>query len=1068
MATSAPRLLRSAGIALLLVVSFLISPQHAEAKRTVRAGIYNFKPLVYSDLDGSAQGFYVKMLDRIAEKENWEVQYVAGTWQEGLDRLKSDQIDLLLCIGYTADRAKFLNFPKEFLVLDWGLVYKSKRSNINNIMDLEGKTVCGLKGSVFSAGFLELVKQFQVKVKFVETNQMAEVFRAVDSGKADAGVTSNIPGILNEAAYLVDRTPIIFTPVKLGFATNYGRNGDLIAALDRGIGELKANQGSAYYHELELLFGKKDSVLSKEVYWVLAGISAVLLCSLCFIVVLRRKVRQKTAELSAQGSLMESIINGTTDAVFIKDTKGRYVVVNDEVVRLFGRPRAEILGKDDTTFFPLEEADFLMAKDRAVMQGNRVGTYQEHITTLDESRVYLATKGPVYDKLGSVTGMFGISRDITDLNRAELESHRYSQLLKRTGEIALVGGWEIDMATLRLYWSELVCLIHEVEPDHPVTVEQAIAFYAPEARPVIQDAVRALMERGIPFDLELPMVTAKNNLLWVRTQGEAELCNGKIIRIIGSFQDITERKRMEEQLRQSNEQLSFVLEGSQLGFWDWNMVSGQVARNERWAEMLGYTLKEVELTVDQWTTLMHPEDHDIAWKSINDHLEGRTPLHEVEYRMLAKDGQYKWILDRARVVKRDANGKPLRMSGTHTDISKRKRAEAEKQSLDQQMQHAQRLESLGVLSGGIAHDFNNILAIIIGHCTLARQGSHSAANSIAEIERAAERAADLCRQMLAYAGKSQFVQSRVDFAELVDDMVKMLKPTISQKVEIVTELAAGVPWINGDASQLRQIAMNLVINASEAIGKECGRIYLALRECEFAEGGEHKDYLGKAVVPGRYVCLEVADNGCGMDGETVRRIFEPFYTTKFTGRGLGMSAVLGIITSHQGVLQLSSEPGIGTTFKVYLPAQGGDPDQEVPVLEATREPWQGGGRILLVEDEGQLRLVARALMEDFGFVVVEAANGREALELYQGNPAAIDLVVTDVGMPIMDGYDLVLELKKLDPELPILISSGFGDADVGTKLAGTRVAGMISKPYSAGQLREALQKVVPGLPGRRP
>lgn len=1048
---------------LLMVLSLLIAPDYADAKRIVRAGFYNFKPLVYANADGSAQGFFVKMLNHVAEREGWDVQYVPGTWQEGLDHLKSNQIDLLLCIGYTEERAKFLDFPNEFLVLDWGLVYKAKGSNINTIMDLEGRTVSGLKGSVYSAGFQELIKQFQIKVKFVELDQMTEVFQSVESGKADAGVTSNIPGILNEAAHSVDRTPIIFTPVKLGFAVNKGANADLVAALDLGITEMKRDQSSVYYRELEHLYGVKDAVISEEVYWLLFGGSGVLLLAFSFIVALRRKVRLKTAELQEQGSLMKSIINGTTDAVFIKDTKGRYVVVNDEVVRLFGRPRSEILGRDDAEFFPRQEAQFLRSSDQEIMAAREVVTREERITTLEESRVYLATKGPVYDKLGLVSGMFGISRDISNLKQAEIEAHRYSQLLKRTGEIALVGGWELDLATMKLFWSDLVREIHEVSPDATITVAQAIEFYAPAARPVIQNLVDALIASGTAYDIELPIITAKGNLIWVRTQGDAEYSDGRVVKIFGSFQDITGRKQMEERLKQSNEQLQFVLEGSQLGTWDWNIETGEVARNERWAEMLGYTPGEVDRSIEHWSTMVHPDDRDAAWNSIDDHLKGRTPLHHAEYRMLAKDNQYKWILDQARIVKRDAGGRPIRMSGTHTDITERKLAEVEKQQLEQQMHHAQRLESLGVLSGGIAHDFNNILAVIIGHCGLAKMDPARAEESMSQIEGAADRAADLCRQMLAYAGKAHFVQVRLSLKELVDEMAKMLKPTISPKVQIRLDYATEIPAIFADASQLRQIVMNLIINAAEAIGTGEGEISIALAKSEVTEGGSDRDYLGKAIAAGWYLCLEVSDNGCGMDNETLRRIFEPFYTTKFTGRGLGMSAVLGIITAHKGALQLSSRPGRGTTFKVYLPVTR----EDSCVLQAQSQvlapaPWQGRGTVLLVEDEEQVRAVAAAMLASFGFDVLEAVNGRDALELYQSNRSAIVMVVTDMGMPVMDGHDFFMALKKINPKLPVIISSGFGDADVNSKLGREDIAGLISKPYSLDQFRDVLKGVLDG------
>jgi CheY-like chemotaxis protein len=269
--------------------------------------------------------------------------------------------------------------------------------------------------------------------------------------------------------------------------------------------------------------------------------------------------------------------------------------------------------------------------------------------------------------------------------------------------------------------------------------------------------------------------------------------------------------------------------------------------------------------------------------------------------------------------------------------------------------------------------------------------------------------------------------------------------------------------VNGDPTQLRQIVMNLIINASEAIGNEHGEIQVTLSRIFLNDGHLDKDYNGKPIPPGGYVCLEVSDNGCGMDKETKLRLFEPFYTTKFTGRGLGMSAVLGIIMSHGGVLQLFSQKGQGTTFKVYLPVQidelAGDnthAPSESPVQ------WMGTGTILLVEDEDQVRIIAKTLLEMFGFTVIEAADGKEALELYQNNISDITLVLTDMGMPIMDGCELFFKLKSLNPQLPIIISSGFGDAEVSSRIASDEIAGIISKPYNPNQLREALKNALGG------
>jgi PAS domain S-box-containing protein len=392
------------------------------------------------------------------------------------------------------------------------------------------------------------------------------------------------------------------------------------------------------------------------------------------------------------------------------------------------------------------------------------------------------------------------------------------------------------------------------------------------------------------------------------------------------------------------------------------------------------------------------------------------------------------------------------------DVSAQKQLEEEKMILQQQLQHAQKLESLGVLAGGIAHDFNNILAVINGHCYMLKTDSENTGNHVTGIENAVARAAELCRQMLAYAGKAQLDKSQVNVASLVVDIVNMLKSTLNQNAVIRFDCSADIPYIEGDASQLSQIAMNLIINASESINEAQGQIFVSLANTNVEVGQTEKDHLGKTIPPARYLVLEVTDTGSGMDDETKQRIFEPFYTTKFMGRGLGMSAVLGIITAHNGALQLISQPGLGATFKIYLPVSKEFHKEEFPQQEPS-VPWHGTGTILLVEDEEQTRLIVKNMLNKLGFTVIEASNGKEALEEYYTKASDITLVMTDLGMPIMDGYALFSELKKLNPQLPIIISSGFGNAVITSRIPSRDIAGLVSKPYSFELLREVLQRI---------
>ncbi len=378
-------------------------------------------------------------------------------------------------------------------------------------------------------------------------------------------------------------------------------------------------------------------------------------------------------------------------------------------------------------------------------------------------------------------------------------------------------------------------------------------------------------------------------------------------------------------LRENEERLQLVFEGSQDGFWDWH-VSGandHVLRSPRWAEMLGYTLEEVPATREAFVQLVHPGDLPLIERDERRVSEGRDQF-TLEFRMRAKSGEWKWILDRGKVVARDpATGRPLRITGTHTDITARKFSEENASRLEQKMQEAQKLESLGVLAGGIAHDFNNLLTVVLGNASLARlEGNESPANvaRLDDIITAADRAAELCRQLLAYAGKGSFSVDRLNLNEVITETTRLLELSISKQARLDFALAPALPPIEADPSQMRQIIMNLVINASEAIGEHnAGTIGLATHVVTLPWPANSKIEPIPELPPGKYVCVEITDTGCGMPPDVIARIFDPFFTTKFTGRGLGLAAVLGIVRTHQGTLRVFSTAGKGSTFRIYLP-----------------------------------------------------------------------------------------------------------------------------------------------------
>jgi CheY-like chemotaxis protein len=374
------------------------------------------------------------------------------------------------------------------------------------------------------------------------------------------------------------------------------------------------------------------------------------------------------------------------------------------------------------------------------------------------------------------------------------------------------------------------------------------------------------------------------------------------------------------------------------------------------------------------------------------------------------------------------------------------------------------MESLGVLAGGIAHDFNNLLTGILGNADLARfelPPTSEALVHLADIVKAARRAGDLCRQLLAYSGKGRFVVQPIDVTELVEEMLHLLQVSISKKAVLQLHLVEGLPAVDADATQLRQILMNLVVNASEAIGDRSGVIAVTTGAVQ-ADANYLLDVMGAPdVSPGMYVTLEVSDTGCGIDRDALARIFDPFYTSKFTGRGLGLSAVLGILRGHKGGIKVYSEAGKGSAFKVLLPPSA-SPARQLGAPPPTPRNWTGSGTILLADDEDTVRALGRRMLEKLGFTVIDVADGREAIETFASRHEEICCVILDLTMPHVDGEACFRELRTLQPDVKVLLSSGYNEQEVISRFVGRGVAGFIQKPYTVGDLVARLRACLEG------
>jgi PAS domain S-box-containing protein len=409
---------------------------------------------------------------------------------------------------------------------------------------------------------------------------------------------------------------------------------------------------------------------------------------------------------------------------------------------------------------------------------------------------------------------------------------------------------------------------------------------------------------------------------------------------------------------------------------------------------------------------------------------------------------------------------------TISDITERRRAEEEKQKLERQVQHSQKLESLGVLAGGIAHDFNNMLLAILGNVELALNKlspMSPARQNLKEIEKVSMRAAELAKQMLAYSGKGKFIVQPIDATELVEEMAHLLNVSISKKAILKYDFTENLPSFDGDVTQIRQVIMNLITNASEAIGDQTGIISLStgVMECDrgFLDSANGSLFVGldEPLDEGIYAYIEVTDTGCGMDAETINKVFDPFFTTKFTGRGLGMSAVLGIVRSHNGAIKVRSELDKGTTFTVLFPANEGIDDYPAfPKKESVvRRVWSEGQTALLVDDEEAVCDVSKQMLELLGFSVLTASDGRDALKVFSKHNRDIACVLLDLTMPHSDGEETFDELRRINPDVKVILCSGYSEEETTQRFVGKGLAGFIQKPFNLSTLSEKLSQVLP-------
>jgi PAS domain S-box-containing protein len=655
----------------------------------------------------------------------------------------------------------------------------------------------------------------------------------------------------------------------------------------------------------------------------------------------------------------------------------------------------------------------------------------------------------IYQQNGVFAYVDGLLLDITELKKVEenlRESEdRYRDLVEHSQDLICTHDLEGRLVSVNPW----VAKVLGYSQDEVLRMNMR-DLIAPEVRDQFDGYLEEIGKRGAARGVLLVRTRSGERRIWeynntLRTEGVAE----PVVR--GMAHDITERKRAEKALRDAMRRLQLAATSGGLGIWEWDIQSDELHWDDRMFELYGISRESSLMGVEVWKKSLHPDDFLAAVDEGQAALRGEKE-YDTEFRVVHPDGRVKSLQANAVVI-RDADGKALRMIGINRDITERR-------SLEEQLRQSQKMEAVGRLAGGVAHDFNNLLTAIIGNVSLALMKlplSDPAGDYLTEANKAAERATALVRQLLAFSRKQIIEPKVLDLNLLIADLNKMLVRLIGENIDLETVPGEDLGLVKVDAGQFEQVMVNLVVNARDAM-PEGGKLLI-----ETANVDLNEEYCVRHpyVQPGRFIMLAVSDTGHGMNKEVRKHIFEPFFTTKprGSGTGLGLSTIYGVVKQSNGSIEVYSEVGKGTTFKIFLPRVE-DTLEKARESGPRKELRAGTETVLLVEDEEIVRGLCFRLLDRLGYKVLQASNGDEALEVARARGERIDLLMTDVVMPGMNGRELAERLVALHPETKVLFTSGYTeDAIVHHGVLEGGVS-FIGKPYSPSELAKKVREIL--------
>ena len=771
----------------------------------------------------------------------------------------------------------------------------------------------------------------------------------------------------------------------------------------------------------------------------------------------RRRSEERNRKTS---ELLALFLKHSPIYAFLKEVgaqESRTLFASDNYVDMIGIPASEMIGKSMDELFPAEFAEKITRDDiDVVSRGENLRIEEEF-----NGRKYVTYKFPIVQDEKKY--LAGYTIDITDQKRTEealRESERkWRNILVETPQI----GISLDPQASIVFANQRLLELTGWKEEEVIGRDWFDLFIPEDVR----EEVRRVFDKVIDSRSSLGFSTYENEIL-TRSGKRLNVAWSNVITndprggvedVTCMGIDLTERIRAEERLEEERQRLANIIWGTNVGTWEWNVQTGETRLNERWAEIVGYTLEELEpVSVETWLKFVNPADLGRSNDVLQKHFDGELEIYECDTRLRHKDGHWVWVLDRGRLVSRTPDGKPQWMYGTHLDITEKKEADEEREKLQAQLTQAKKMEAIGTLAGGIAHNFNNILMVIQGRASLMmldKDPAHPDYEHLKGIEEYVGNAVELTRALLGFARGGKYEVKVTDLNDLVKRQSNMFGRT-RKEIRVHGKYEQDLWKAQVDRGQIEQAMLNLFVNAWQAMPGG-GDLFVQTENVALFE----EDIKLFNVSQGRYVKVAVTDTGVGMDAATREKIFEPFFSTKDIGRGsgLGLSSLYGIVKNHGGFIKVYSEKGEGTTFAIYLPASDEDASEKGAELERNEIDY-GHGTVLLVDDEKMIVEVGKEMIEKLGYRTLTAVSGQEAVDLYVKRRKEIDLVILDMIMPGMGGGETYDRLREADEDVRVLLASGYSINGKAKEIMDRGCCGFIQKPFSLNDLSTKIKQAL--------